>query len=393
MRDIKFKNTCRLLLAVCVGIALQAPSLSPALAKGPGAMCMTHAKAKYVKRVPVKTKTGVLYNMGTPVVPVRPVLQNRTVIRKAIVTAAPMPVNFAGVEVFSIPTPAGGFTAEERSMIVERNLNNALYALHCRTPNAVKIEIVNSLPVIRLGDKHIVTIDTLLADAYHTDPLSLGEKWVCNMQAVLCDTEKVQNYVANLDGNFLLHPYSRPAWRERWQAARLNHAAESYRKDVPADLMSSKSFKNDGFQFLMHHEPCAAELCFRNALIADPENERARYGLGVALLKQGLVEHALMNFQMAHSMEPNDAQVLTAMGETLETMGHDNEAISNYQMASRLQPENPEPALYVADLREERDQISTSQTELNLAMLGAPDSDYLRLRKKDQLLWRLTKPY
>jgi cytochrome c-type biogenesis protein CcmH/NrfG len=100
-----------------------------------------------------------------------------------------------------------------------------------------------------------------------------------------------------------------------------------------------------------------------------------------------------MNFQMAHSMEPNDAQVLTAMGETLETMGHDNEAISNYQMASRLQPENPEPALYVADLREERDQISTSQTELNLAMLGAPDSDYLRLRKKDQLLWRLTKPY
>jgi hypothetical protein len=81
------------------------------------------------------------------------------------------------------------------------------------------------------------------------------------------------------------------------------------------------------------------------------------------------------------------------MGEALESMGHDQEAISQYQLASSLQPENPEPALYVADLREERDQISTSRAELNLAMMGSPESEYLRLRKKDQVLWRLSKPY
>lgn len=402
MQDIKdFINTSRLLLAVCVGMALQVPSVSPALAKGAVQKCKysgTVPVARHAQLVrkgcPVRRATGVINPPFLNAAPVaRPVLQNRTIMRKAIVTSAPLPVNFVGTEVFTIPTPAGGFSAEERSMIVERNLNNALYALKCPNPDAVKVEIINGLPVIRLGGKHIVTVDTLMADAFHTDVLGLAEKWVCNMRAVLCDQEKVQNYVCHLGGDFLLHPYSRPAWRERWQAARLNHAAEEYRKDVPGYLITSKSLKNDGFKLLMNNDPLAAAAFFRNALRMDSENERARYGLGLSMIKLGWPEHALLQLQMARSLDNNDAQVLIAMGEALESLGHDTEAISVYQQASQLQPENPEPALYVADLREERDQMSTSRAELNLAMMGSPESEYLRLRRKDQIMWRLNRPY
>ena len=82
-----------------------------------------------------------------------------------------------------------------------------------------------------------------------------------------------------------------------------------------------------------------------------------------------------------------------AIGQALEAQGYDTDAIASYKKASELTPENPEAALYVADLREDRDQIGRSADELSQAMIRCPDSEYLRLRKKDQVAWRLIRPY
>lgn len=315
-------------------------------------------------------------------------------VHKAYISSVPNPIRFAGDEVFAIRTPAGEFTAEERTMIVERNLNNALLGAKDRSPNAVSVEIVNGLPVIRLDGKHVVTIDTVLAAVNNTTCDNLAFKWADNLRHVLSDTAKVDNYVAQMDGDFLAAPYSPPAWREQWQAARLNHAANAYRRDMPRNgFVSQQALKDEGFRLLMKRDPIGAEAFFKTALTTNGDNERARYGLGLALLKQGKPQTALMQLQMASYLEPDDAQVQMAMGEALEALGHDQDAITAYKKASELCPENPEPALYVADMREERDQIKRSSIELSHAQLECADSHYLKIRKKDQVAWRLSKPY
>lgn len=312
-------------------------------------------------------------------------------VHRAYVSTSPSPVRFAGEDVFSIRTPAGLFSAEERRLIVERNLNNALKATRVRTPDAVDVEIVNSLPVVRLGDKHVVTIDHLMAADYGTDRFELAERIADKLRAVLSDSTKIETYVAQLDGDFLTDPYVSPSLREQWQAARKNHAASAYRKDLPTDIISSGSLKDEGFKALMKRDPVSAENFFRAALKENPENQRALYGLGLAHMKLGFKQRALIAFESASYLDPNDAEVHIAMGQCLEALGQDQEAITHYQTASRLTPENPEPMLYVADMREDRDQIGTSVYEL-----GAPSaraSEYVRLKRKDQLTWRLKRTY
>ncbi len=313
------------------------------------------------------------------------------VVHRAYISASPSPVRFAGEDVFSIRTPAGLFSADERRLIVERNLNNALKATRMRTPESVEIEIVNNLPVVRLGGKHVVTIDHLMAADYGITRFELANRIADNLRRVLSDSVKIENYVAQLDGDFLTHPYSPPSLREQWQAARKNHAASAYRKDLPTDMISSGSLKDQGFQALMKRDPVAAEHLFRAALRENPENQRALYGLGLAHMKLGFKQRALIAFEASSYLDPNDAEVHIAMGQCLEALGQDKEAIEHYQTASRLTPENPEPMLYVADMREDRDQIGTSVYELGAQ--NARASEYVRLKRKDQLTWRLKRTY
>lgn len=307
------------------------------------------------------------------------------------VTTSPSPVRFVGEDVFAIRTPAGLFSAEERRLIVERNLNNALKASVDRSPDAVQVEIVNHLPVIRLGGKHVVTIDHLMAADYGTTKLELADRFATNLRRVLLDQGRVFTYVSQLDGDFLTNPYTPPNLREQWQAARRNHAASFYRKDLPTDMVSSGSLKEQGFKALNKRDPVTAEAFFRAALRAEPENQRALYGLGLSQLKQNMPNRALMSLEIARYLDPKDAEVHIAIGQTQEALGHDQDAIRSYQSAKQLQPENPEPLLYIADMREDRDQIGDSVKELGVPEARA--SEYVRLKRKDQLTWRLKRTY
>lgn len=312
-------------------------------------------------------------------------------VHKAYISSSPTLVHFAGEEVFSIRTPAGLFSPEERKLIVERNLNNALKATPDRRPEAVEIEIVNHLPVIRLGGKHIVTVDELMARDYGVPMLDLANQFAGNLRRVLSDSARIETYVAQMDGDFLSDPYTPPSLREQWQAARKNHAASTYRKDLPTDMISSGSLKDQGFKALANRDPLAAQQLFRASLRENPENERALYGMGLALLKSGYPQRALMCLEAARGLDPNDAEVHIAMGQCLEALGQDREAMDSYKTASALTPENPEPLLYVADMREDRDQIGTSVRELGVVY--GRNSEYVRLKRKDQLNWRLRKTY
>lgn len=319
--------------------------------------------------------------------------QQTRVIQRGYVSVAPGPVRLAGQDVFMVRAQAGGFSAEERSIIIERNMNNALLASRDRSPTAVEIITINGLPVIRLGGKHVVTIDSNLASLYGTSCENLAEVWANSMRNALADQARVNNYVAQLSGDYLYSPYSPPYRRAQWEAARANHAASEARTDLAIDMVSSASLRDRGFEFMMKRNPVEAEKQFRRALSMESGNARAHYGLGAALLKQGRVDEAIPELEMARWLDADDAQVHIALGEALESKGLDREATVRYREAYLLQSENPAPALYIADIRESKNQIAKSVTELDDAIVRNPRSEYLRLKRKDQIGWRLTKPY
>ena len=143
---------------------------------------------------------------------------------------------------------------------------------------------------------------------------------------------------------------------------------------------------------LNRRDPVAAAESFRNALAACPENSRAHYGLGRALLELGQVDGAITELQMARWLEPDYALVHIALGQAFETQGKAVAAIKQYQEAALLQPDNPEPYLLIADIRENRNDIGKSVMELTAAQKQIPDSEYINVRRKDQLVWRLRRP-
>jgi tetratricopeptide (TPR) repeat protein len=324
--------------------------------------------------------------------PRQPETVNRFTI-KGYVSTTPSPVRLAGEDVFTIKADAGGFTAEERSIIIERNLNNALISSKDRSPSAVEIVTVNGLPVIRLGGKHVLTVDSSLAAMYGTTCSELANEWAHNLRKALADTARVNNYVGQLSGDYLYSPYSPPFRRAQWQAARLNHASVETRYDLPLDMFSSASVRDDGFEAMLKRDPVTAESMFRKAISMEPGNERAHYGLGASLLKQGKVDPAIGELDLARWLDHDDAQVHIALGEALESKGLDRAALVRYREAALLHPEDPAPSLFISDIREYRDDIGKSAVELTEAARNCPQSEYLRLRRKDQIGWRLTKTY
>ncbi len=309
------------------------------------------------------------------------------------ISTAPDAVHLAGEEVFNIPAPAGGFSALERAIIVERNINDALKATTDRSPSAVQVVYINNIPVVRLGGFHVVTADSNSARVANMSMEALAAQWAEGMRKVLSDTARVDTYVASLGGDFVSPTNVIPYRRARLEAARLNHAAPGFRQDVPPGLVCSDSATVNGMTALSARDPVTAAESFRKAIVMSPENSRAHYGLGLCLMQQGKVDQAIDEFQMARWLDPDYALNHLALGQALETKGLKIAAIKQYQEAALLQPDNPEPYLLIADIREDRNDMGQSVAELTSALKQIPDSEYIFLKRKDQLTWRLRRPY
>jgi tetratricopeptide (TPR) repeat protein len=306
------------------------------------------------------------------------------------VSTAPDAVHIAGEEVFSISAPAGGFTALERAIIVERNINNALKASIDRSPSAVSVIHINNIPVVRVGGFHVVTADSNCAKLAGTSMEALADSWADNLRKCLADQTKISAYVASLSGDYV-QPFVQYR-RARLEAARLNHAAVDFREAVPPGLVCSDSVSVDGMKILST-DPVAAGLQFRKAIAMCPDNSKAHFGLGLALMQQGKVDEAIDSLQMARWLDPDYTGVHIALGEAFETKGLKMDAVKQYREAALLQPDNPEPYLLIADIREDRNDMGLSVAELTGGLKQIPDSEYIYLKRKDQLTWRLRRPF
>lgn len=309
------------------------------------------------------------------------------------VSTAPLVVHVAGQDAFSINCAAGGFSAVERTMIVERNINNALKASNDTAPSSVEIIYINNIPVVRLGGFHIVTADSASAKFAGVTMMDIANDWATGLRRALVDQKHITEYIAGLGGDFLPSSAFVPYRRARLEAARLNHAAVAFRENVPVNLDSSDSVTLVGITALNERHPEVAAAEFSKAIAMHPGNSRAHYGLGVALLQQGKVEQAITELQMARWLEPDYAMVHLALGQAFETQGESRAAVKQYQEAALLQRDNPEPALLIADIREGRNDMGNSVRELAQAGERIPTSQYLILKRKDQTMWRLNRAY
>ncbi len=309
------------------------------------------------------------------------------------VYANPEVVRVAGQEVFTIQAAAGGFTPLERTLIVENNINNALMGARDHSPANVEVIMINQLPVIRVDGKHVVTITTECAKFAGTTMEALAAEWANNVRNVLSQTAMVSQYLAEMSGNYLTSMYSPPYRRARLEAARLNHAAVAFREDLPATLVSSDTFEDKGFRAILGKDMVTAKVNFQTALSLNSDNSRARYGLALCLMDEGKITDAIGELTIARKIDPNDAEVHLALGQCQETLGNDVAAMVRYREAALLQPDNPETYLYIADIREEKNDIGQSVSELWNAHKQIPRSEYIRLRRQDQLTWRLNRPF
>ncbi len=309
------------------------------------------------------------------------------------VTANPEVVRVAGQEVFTIQAAAGGFTPLERTIIVEKNINNALMGARDHSPASVQVIMINQLPVIRIDGKHVVTVTSECAKFAGTTMEALAAEWAHNIRNVLTQTAMVNQYLAEMSGDYLTTIYNPPYRRARLEAARINHAAISYREDLPAKAVSSDTFEDKGFKNILDKDWVTAKVNFQTALSLNSGNARARYGLSLCLMKEGKFNDAVNELTVARQIDPNDAEVHLALGQCYEAMGNDGAAMVRYREAALLQPDNPEPYLYIADIREEKNDIGQSVIELWGAHQQIPRSEYIRLRRQDQLTWRLNRPF
>jgi tetratricopeptide (TPR) repeat protein len=306
------------------------------------------------------------------------------------VSTAPDAVHVAGEEVFSIPAPAGGFSALERAIIVERNINNALKASVDKSPSSVSVVHINNIPVVRIGGFHVVTADSNCAKLAGISMDALADSWADGLRKSLTDQTKISAYVASLSGDYI-QPFVQYR-RARLEAARLNHAAVDFREAVPPGLVCSDSIAADGMK-IISTDPVTASEQFRKAIAMCPDNSRAHYGLGLALMQEGKVTEAIDALQMARWLDPDYAMVHLALGQAFETQGRKVDAVKQYQETALLQPDNPEPYLLIADIRENRNDMGQSVAELTKGLFRIPDSEYIFLKRKDQLTWRLRRPF
>lgn len=309
------------------------------------------------------------------------------------VSANPEVVRVAGQEVFTIQAAAGGFTPLERTIIVEKNINNALLGARDHSPSNVEIIMINQLPVIRIDGKHVVTITSECAKFAGIPMDELAREWANGIRNVLSQTAMVHQYLSEMSGNFLTTIYNPPYRQARLEAARLNHAAVAARADLPTTLVSSDTFEDKGFKALLERDVATAKVNFETALSLNPNNARALYGFALCLMKDGKMNDAIGELTLARAINPNDAEVHLALGQCYEAIGNDEVAMVRYREAALLQPDNPEPYLYIADIREEKNDIGKSVVELWDAHKQMPRSEYIRLRRQDQLTWRLNRPY
>jgi hypothetical protein len=138
------------------------------------------------------------------------ILLSQTLCYSPAAFAADGDVRIAGQVVLSILAPENKEPVAARADTIQTKLNNALAAATDRSPASVKIVYYKGIPVITLGGYEVALVDEKNAKAAKTTPALLAQKWANGIKAALANTESVQAYVNQLEGNVAAMPQAAP---------------------------------------------------------------------------------------------------------------------------------------------------------------------------------------
>lgn len=111
---------------------------------------------------------------------------------------------------------------------------------------------------------------------------------------------------------------------------------------------------------------------YRELLLSDPGNVRARYSLGELYRRSGQYTMALEQLEAARSAEPDNAEVLSKLGEVLLANGQFDAAERELRRAQRLSP-RADVHTSLGILYFKRGLLSQAESELRRAVDLAPD--------------------
>ncbi len=121
------------------------------------------------------------------------------------------------------------------------------------------------------------------------------------------------------------------------------------------------------------------------ALQFNPKDARAHTSLAVALTGQAKFDAAVPHVETALRLEPNNPDFHLVCATLLQRIGHNDEAALHFQAATRLKPDSPEPhysyAAFLASVGKNDEYISELRTVLRLN----PNYPYAELRLADAL--------
>lgn len=105
-------------------------------------------------------------------------------------------------KLFEVDANAAGLTAQERAAIIQKNLDNAIINAKHRTPDAVKVMVINRNPVVTLDGFHIATADGNSAARNRMSQMELAQKWADSIKFCLADAAAMDKYLAMLTGKY-----------------------------------------------------------------------------------------------------------------------------------------------------------------------------------------------
>ena len=130
-----------------------------------------------------------------------------------------------------------------------------------------------------------------------------------------------------------------------------------------------------GFLTAQRNEDYRSELAIWSDTVAKrPNNPRAHYGLGVALVDQSRIPEAMSEYAVALRIKPDYAEAHYNLGYALASQDKVPEAIAEYDAALRIKPDYAEAHYNLGTALASQGRIAEAMTQFTAALRINPDN-------------------
>jgi tetratricopeptide (TPR) repeat protein len=158
---------------------------------------------------------------------------------------------------------------------------------------------------------------------------------------------------------------------DEWKIIPLNGAATNGDGDIAGTL-------REGIDALQRQDFKGAETSFQKVIAAQPKYPSAHLDLGTALLMQGKIDAALVEFHKEQEVSPDELRAYQVPAIYLTRSGRREDAIAEWRRLLKVHPQNYGAALSVGQLLSQEGKYSDAAAELENAVNVSPKNAELQ---------------